>query len=235
MPHRTGIAEEFQEKDQLLTELTAMYMYNEKDLAQEQTAKDIETDRRKAVVLCNDTCRTLSGKSTPPGKKRGNAHYGRRKSGNFIASIMSYMERKSEVEQGIEEQRLEMEKERLKFEREKQASEAELRRQELDSVQREREASGRAEESERQERRDRERNDREEARQDRQAMMQLMQTMMNNMQRSGGLSAERQLGRTSPLVEEVLSAPSLWPGTPTGWKYPERTIQQQLSPCSFWC
>ena len=100
-------------------------------------------------------------------------------------------------------------------------------------MQREREASGRAEESERQERRDRERNDREEARQDRQAMMQLMQTMMNNMQRSGVLSAERQLGRTSPLVEEVLSAASLWPGTPTGWKCPETTIQQQLSPCSF--
>ena len=128
-----------------------------------------------------------------------------------------------------------MEKEKLKFEREKQAAEAELRRQELDSVQREREASGRAEESERQERRDRERNDREDTRQDLQAIMQLMQTMMNNMQRSGGLSAERQLGSTSPLVEEVLSAASLLPGTPTGWKCPQRTIRQQLSPCSFWC
>ena len=146
----------------------------------------------------------------------GNADYGRRKSGNFIASIMRYIERKSEVEQGIEEQRLEMENVELKFEREKQASEAELRRQELDSVQREREASGKAEESERQERRDRERNDREEARQDRQAMMQLMQTMMNNMQRSGVLSAERQLGTTSPLVEEALSAASLWRGQITG-------------------
>ena len=52
-----------------------------------------------------------------------------------MASIMSYMERKSEVEQGIEEQRLEMEKEKLKFEREKLAAEAEQRRQELDSVQ----------------------------------------------------------------------------------------------------
>ena len=152
-----------------------------------------------------------------------------------MASIMSYMERKSEVEHGIEEQRLEKEKEKLKFEGEKQASEAELRGQELDSVQREREESGSAEESERQERRDRERNDREEARQDRQAMMQLMQTMMNNMQRSGGLSAEWQLGSTSPLVEEVLSAASLWPGTPPGWKCHQRTIRQQLSPCSFWC
>ena len=101
-------------------------------------------------------------------------------------------------------------------------------------MQREREASGSAEESERQERRDRERNDREEARQDRQAM-QPMQTMMNNMQRSGGLSAEWQLGSTSPLVEEVLSAASLWPGTPPGWKCHQRTIRQQLSPCSFWC
>ena len=36
-----------------------------------------------------------------------------------MASIMSYMERESEVEQGVEEQRLEMEKEKLKFEREK--------------------------------------------------------------------------------------------------------------------
>ena len=32
---------------------------------------------------------------------------------------MSYMERKSEVVQGVEEQLLEMEKEKLKFEREK--------------------------------------------------------------------------------------------------------------------
>ena len=166
-------------------------MYNEKGVAQEQTAQAIATDRRKPVVLGNDTCRTLSGKSTQPGRKPGNADYGRRKSGNFIASNMSYMERKSEVEQGIEEQRLEMEKVKLKFDREKQASEAELRRQELDSVQREREARDRAEESERQERRDRERNDREEARQDRQAIMQLMQNMMNNMQRSGVLSVER--------------------------------------------
>ena len=170
MPHRTGIAEEFQEKDQLLTELTAMY--NEKGLAQEQTAQAIATDRQKAVVLRDDACRTLSGKSPPPGKKPGNADDG-----------ISYMERKSEVEQGIEEQRLEMEKEKLKFEREKLAAEAELRRQELDSVQREREARGRVEESERQERRDRERNDREDARQDRQAMMQLMQTVMNKMQK----------------------------------------------------
>ena len=99
MPHRTGIAEEFQEKDQLLTELTAMYY--EKGLAQEQTAQAIATDRRKAVVLCNRACRTLSGKSPPPAKKPGNADYGRRKSGNFMASIMSYMERKSEVEQGV--------------------------------------------------------------------------------------------------------------------------------------
>ena len=211
-------------------------MYNEKGLAQEQTAQAIATDRRKAVVLCNDACRTLSGKSPPPGKKPGNADdNGRRRSGNFMASIMSYMERISEVDQGIEEQRLEMEKEKLKFEREEQASEAELRRQELDSVQREREASGRAEESERQERRDRKRNYREEARQDGHAMMQLMQTMMNNMQRSGGLSAERQLGSTSPLVEEVLSAASLWPGISTGCKCPQRTIRNQLSPCSIWC
>ena len=43
MPHRTGIVEEFQEKDQLLTELT--YMYNEKGLAQEQTAEAVATDR----------------------------------------------------------------------------------------------------------------------------------------------------------------------------------------------
>ena len=181
MPHRTGIAEEFQEKDQLLTELTALY--NEKGLAQEQTAQAIATDRQKAVVLRDDACRTLSGKSPPPGKKPGNADDGRRKSGNFMASVISYMEKKSEVEQGIEEQRLEMEKEKLKFEREKLAAEAELRRQELDSVQREREARGRVEESERQERRDRERNDREDARQDRQAMMQLMQTMMDKMQK----------------------------------------------------
>ena len=108
-------------------------MSNEKGLAQEQTAQATATDRRKAcaVVLCNDACRPLSGKSPPPGKKPGNADYGRRKSGNFMASIMCYMERKSEVEQGIEEQRLEMEKEKLKFEREKQPFEAELRRQEL--------------------------------------------------------------------------------------------------------
>ena len=117
MPHRTGFAEEFQEKDQLLTELTAMY--NEKGLAQEQTAQAIATDRPKAFVLCNDACRTLSGKSTPPGKKPGNADDGRRKSGNFMASIMSYMERKLEVEQGIEEQRLDMEKEKLKNLKEK--------------------------------------------------------------------------------------------------------------------
>ena len=189
MPHRTGIAEEFQEKDQLLTELTAMY--NEKGLSQEQTAQAIATDRQKAFALHDDACRILSGKSQPPGKKPGIAGDGRRKSGHFLASIMSYMERKSELEQGIEKQRLEMEKEKLVFEREKLAAEAELRRQELDSVQREREARGGAEESERQERKDRERNDREDARQDRQAMMQLMQTMMNNMQRGwggGGLS-----------------------------------------------
>ena len=87
MPHRTGIAEEFQEKDQLLTELTAMY--NEKGLTQEQTAQAIATDRQKAFVLCHDACRTLSGKSPPPGKMPGNADDGRRKSGNFMASIMS--------------------------------------------------------------------------------------------------------------------------------------------------
>ena len=68
-------------------------MYNEKGLAQEQTAQGIATDRRKAVVLCNDACCTLSGKSPPPGKKPGNADDGRRRSGNFMASIMSYMER----------------------------------------------------------------------------------------------------------------------------------------------
>ena len=71
MPHRTGIAEEFQGKDQLLTELTALY--NEKGLAQEHTAQPIATDRQKAVVLRDDACRTSSGKSPPPGKKPGNA------------------------------------------------------------------------------------------------------------------------------------------------------------------
>ena len=90
-------------------------MYNEKGLAQEQTAQAIATDRQKAFVLCHDACRTLSGKRTPPGKMPGNADDGRRKSGNFMASIMSYTKRKSEVEQGIEEQRLDMEKEKLKI------------------------------------------------------------------------------------------------------------------------
>ena len=83
--------------------------------------KPLANDRQKAVVLRDDACRTLSGKSPLPGKKPGNADDGKRKSGNFMASIMSYMERKSEVEQGIEEKCLEMDKEKLKFEREKLA------------------------------------------------------------------------------------------------------------------
>ena len=99
MPHRSGIAEKFQEKDQLLTELTSMY--NEKGLAQEQTAQAIATDRQKAVVLRDDGVRILSGKSPPPGKKPGNAGDGRRKLGNFMASIMSYMERNRRCSKGL--------------------------------------------------------------------------------------------------------------------------------------
>ena len=152
---RTGTSEDFTEKDVLLTELTALF--NEKDLAQERSSQAAATDRSLAVQLREDACTTLAAKSSHQLQKDETP--GKRRSGNFMDSLASYMATKDTERRersAMEARKLEVEENRLDFEKDKLQVEAELRRKELDNERLEREARCEAEKEERAERRDRE-------------------------------------------------------------------------------
>ena len=140
---RTGSAEEYGEKETLLTELTEMY--NEKGTTQEKTAAIGAKTHDLAIRMRADACKTLADMShTPSGTKRARSSVG-----SFLEPICSYMENKAKAVSESEEKKLQLEKQKLDYQGQQHQQERELRWAELREAREEREARQRAHEEER--------------------------------------------------------------------------------------
>lgn len=202
---RTGSAEEFTEKHQLLTELSDLYA--EKSVPQERAAQAVANDRQLAMQMRDAACTALassSAKAKKPGSTpltpttpaddsatTGEEPRAKRKPNSSASGIMDpiveYMAAKSaqdreltrkemDEKKTLEEKKMELEREKLQLQREEMAARMDMQKKEL-------EARTKAEEEKRRADQERERAQREEMREERRMMMDCMRTMMESLKK----------------------------------------------------
>ena len=106
-------------------------LYSERGLAQERSTQAAATERDHAIQMRDDACETVSNKSAGPATPKPAADGKKRRSGQFLDSLIDYTEKKDEAKTELEKERLAFEKEKLASEKQRLEVDAETRKEEL--------------------------------------------------------------------------------------------------------